>query len=264
MPPICITGCAGFIGSQLSERLLGEGKAVLGVDSFDDYYAPEIKRNNLRDCLATKQFHLAEGDIRDGRFLEAIFRKHRPRIVVHLAARAGVRPSMEKPLLYEQVNVGGTVQILEVYRQTGVEKFIFGSSSSVYGSSPDVPFSEERTRPEPISPYGATKLAGEAMCDTYHRLYGLSVTNLRFFTVYGPRQRPEMAIHKFARLLTEGKAVPRFGDGTTARDYTFIDDIVDGIVASLALPAGCETFNLGNSQPISLTGLINLVAVQLG
>ncbi len=264
MPPICITGCAGFIGSQLSERLLGEGKAVLGVDSFDDYYAPEIKRNNLRDCLAAKQFHLAEGDIRDGRFLEAIFRKHRPRIVVHLAARAGVRPSMEKPLLYEQVNVGGTVQILEVSRQTGVEKFIFGSSSSVYGSSPDVPFSEERTRPEPISPYGATKLAGEAMCDTYHRLYGLSVTNLRFFTVYGPRQRPEMAIHKFARLLTEGKAIPRFGDGTTARDYTFIDDIVDGIVASLALPAGCETFNLGNSQPISLTGLIDLVGVQLG
>lgn len=261
---VCVTGCAGFIGSHLCERLLALGATVVGIDSFDDFYDPAIKRRNLNDCLGKENFHLVEGDIRELDFLEKTFRHHRPKCVIHLAARAGVRPSIENPLLYEDVNIRGTLSLLEAARRQGVVRFLFGSSSSVYGSSETIPFSEAGSSPEPISPYGATKLAGEALCGTYHRLYGIDMVCLRFFTVYGPRQRPEMAIHKFTRLLWEGKPIPRFGDGSTSRDYTYVGDIIDGLVAGLKRPAGFQIINLGNSRPISLAALIDLIGKSLG
>ena len=220
-----ITGAAGFIGSHLSERLLADGWAVVGVDNFDDFYDPQIKHRNISDCLKNKNFQLIEADIRDGEAMEKAAGED-VRIIVHLAALAGVRPSIAQPLRYADVNVNGTMVLLELAKKHGIDKFIFSSSSSVYGNNKKVPFSEDDNVDFPISPYAATKKAGELICHTYHHLFGISITCLRFFTVYGPRQRPDLAIHKFARLIEQNKPIPVYGDGSMMRDFTYIDDIV--------------------------------------
>lgn len=259
-----LTGGAGFIGSHLSERLLAQGQTVVNVDNFNDYYDPEIKRRNVAPLLRQSNYTLFEGDILDRASLEKLFRDHKFEAVVHLAARAGVRPSIAQPLLYEKVNMEGTLNLLELARQTGVSKFIFGSSSSVYGENPKVPFSESDPVDHPISPYAATKKAGEQMCYTYHHLYGLRVSCLRFFTVYGPRQRPDMAIHKFTRMIANGEKVPMYGDGSSKRDYTFVADIIDGIEAAIAHCNSYHIYNLGESRTIDLKSLINLIQEYLG
>ena len=227
-----ITGAAGFIGSHLCERLLGDGWRVVGIDNFDDFYDPQIKRHNIAGCLQNKNFQLIEADIRDRDAMDQAT-SDGVEIIVHLAARAGVRPSIEQPLLYADVNVNGTTVLLEAAKTHNVTKFVFGSSSSVYGNNEKVPFSEDDNVDFPISPYAATKKAGELICHTYHHLYGINVTCLRYFTVYGPRQRPDLAIHKFAKLIERGKPIPVYGDGTMMRDFTYIDDIIDGTVAAM-------------------------------
>ncbi len=264
MKPILVTGGAGFIGSHLCERLVREGHQVVALDNFNDYYDPAIKRNNLAWLSEQANFALIEGDILDLETLRGLFEKNRFETVVHLAARAGVRPSIQQPLLYEKVNVEGTMNLLELAREFGTARFVFGSSSSVYGKNERVPFSESDPVDHPISPYAATKKAGEIICYTYHHLYGLPVTCLRFFTVYGPRQRPDMAIHKFTRLLAQGRPVPMFGDGRSRRDYTYIADIVDGIVKAMDRCRGYHIYNLGESQTIALKDLIALIAQTLG
>ena len=250
-----ITGAAGFIGSHLSERLLADGWAVVGVDNFDDFYDPQIKRRNISDCLKNKNFQLIEADIRDGEAMEKVAGED-VQIIVHLAAMAGVRPSIAQPLLYADVNINGTMLLLELAKKHGIDKFIFGSSSSVYGNNKKVPFSEDDSVDFPISPYAATKKAGELLCHTYHHLCGTSITCLRFFTVYGPRQRPDLAIHKFAKLIEQGKPIPVYGDGSMMRDFTYIDDIVNGIVAAMGRCDGFNIYNLGESQPITVNDLI--------
>jgi UDP-glucuronate 4-epimerase len=227
-----VTGAAGFIGSHLCERVLGDGWEVVGVDNFDDFYDPQIKRQNITGCLKNKNFYLIEADIRDGNAMDKAV-GNGVEIIIHLAARAGVRPSIAQPLLYADVNVNGTMVLLEAAKKHKVGKFVFGSSSSVYGNNKKVPFSEDDNVDFPISPYAATKKAGELICHTYHHLYGLCVTCLRFFTVYGPRQRPDLAIHKFAKLIEQDKLVPVYGDGSMMRDFTYIDDIIDGVVAAI-------------------------------
>ncbi|HET6372874.1 MAG TPA: NAD-dependent epimerase/dehydratase family protein [Candidatus Polarisedimenticolia bacterium] len=267
MGTILVTGGAGFIGSHLVERLLARGDHVVALDNFDPYYDPAIKRRNLEQALASRgggECRFVEADIRDAKAMQLVFEAETPAAVVHLAARAGVRPSIEDPLLYEEVNVRGTAVLLEACRRHGVNRFLFGSSSSVYGDSTEVPFSEDARVDRPVSPYAATKVAGELLCSTYHHLFGLNVFALRFFTVYGPRQRPEMAIHKFARLILEGKPLPRFGDGRTERDYTYIDDILDGVVKALDKVSGYGVYNLGESRRVSLTALIGLLEKALG
>lgn len=259
METALITGGAGFIGSQLSERLLSEGWRVVCLDNFDTFYDPQIKRNNISSALKEKYFTLIEGDIRDKRLLDNIFNREKIDVVIHIAARAGVRPSIKDPALYYDVNVGGTLNLLEAVRGRNVKKFIFASSSSVYGENTKVPFSEEDNVDYPISPYAATKKAGELLCYTYYHLYRIPITCLRFFTVYGPRQRPEMAIHKFTRLIYEGKPVPVFGDGSSKRDYTFIEDIIEGVVKSIHSGSLYEIINLGESNTISLSDLIVLI-----
>jgi UDP-glucuronate 4-epimerase len=229
---VLVTGAAGFIGSHLCERLAGDGWTVVGVDNFDDFYAPQIKRSNIAGCLKNKNFQLVEADIRNRAAMDEMAGKDID-IIVHLAARAGVRPSIAQPLLYADVNINGTAVLLEAAKEQRISKFIFASSSSVYGNNKKVPFSEEDNVDFPISPYAATKKAGELICHTYHHLYGISLTCLRFFTVYGPRQRPDLAIHKFARLIEQGKAIPVYGDGTMSRDFTYIDDIIDGTAAAM-------------------------------
>src|SRR5512146_2096469 len=236
---ILVTGGAGFIGSHLSERLLGAGHDVIIIDNFNEFYDPRLKRRNFAAvaaaaCTGQGEVTLCEGDIRDGEFVAAIFAQEAPEAVVHLAAAAGVRPSIQNPLFYEEVNVRGTMHLLETARKCGVRPFVFASSSSVYGDNPKVPFSEQDPVDNPISPYAATKKAGERICPTYHPLYRPSIPRLRFFTVYGPRQRPDLAIRKFTRLIDEGKTIPVYGDGTTSRDYTFVDDIIDGVERALA------------------------------
>ena len=227
-----VTGAAGFIGSHLCERLLGDGWSVAGVDNFDDFYDPQIKRRNISECLTDKNFHFIEADIRDGAAVdEAVV--DNVQVIVHLAAKAGVRPSIAGPLLYADVNVNGTMVLLEAAKKYKVDKFIFASSSSVYGNNEKVPFSEDDNVDFPISPYAATKKAGELICHTYHHLHEMSITCLRFFTVYGPRQRPDLAIHKFARLIERGRPIPVYGDGSMMRDFTYIDDIIDGTVAAI-------------------------------
>lgn len=264
--PILVTGAAGFIGSHLVERLLERGREVVGLDNFDDFYDPAVKRRNLGAALESPRFRLLEGDIRE----EASLRELPDGIgcVVHLAARAGVRPSIERPLLYQDVNVRGTHELLEWARAAGVRRFLFGSSSSVYGNAERVPFSEEDRVDRPISPYAATKVAGEALCHTYHHLFGIGVLALRFFTVYGPRQRPDLAIHKFTRLMSEGRPIPRFGDGSTRRDYTHIADILQGVEGAIAFleehPDAFEIVNLGESETVELSRLIRLIADALG
>jgi UDP-glucuronate 4-epimerase len=254
---ILVTGGAGFIGSHLVDKLLDRGEEVICVDDLNDFYDPAIKRANIQGHLDFGSYTLVESDIRDTDRLTELFARYDIRKIVHLAARAGVRPSLEQPFLYEDVNIKGTMNLLELARSAKVEQFVFASSSSVYGANEKVPFSEEDRIDRTVSPYAATKYAGELMCHTYHHLYGIPTTCLRFFTVYGPRQRPEMAIHKFTRLLYEGNAIPMYGDGSTARDYTYIDDIIAGVLASLDRPFPFEIFNLGESVTVSLRSLID-------
>ncbi|MFQ5690469.1 MAG: GDP-mannose 4,6-dehydratase [Gemmatimonadota bacterium] len=261
-----VTGAAGFIGSHLVERLLARGDEVVGLDNFDEFYDPAVKRSNLARALSHRAFHLVEGDIRDGACLRAL--PDGIDLIVHLAARAGVRPSIEQPLLYADVNIKGTQELLEYARDAGIRRFVFGSSSSVYGNNEKVPFAEDDPVDHPISPYAATKRAGELICHTYHHLFGLGIVSLRFFTVYGPRQRPDLAIHKFTRLLSQGLPIPQFGDGTTRRDYTYIDDILAGIEGAIAYleahPDAYEIVNLGESDTVELSRLIDLIARELG
>ncbi|MDZ7314991.1 MAG: GDP-mannose 4,6-dehydratase [candidate division KSB1 bacterium] len=261
---ILVTGGAGFIGSHLCEKLLSDGHTVYCWDNFNDYYDPALKRKNLYDALNNPRFFLFENDILDFPKLQKFFETNCPEIVVHLAARAGVRPSIQQPLLYEQVNVQGTIHLLELSRSFGVGKFIFASSSSVYGANTKVPFSESDNVDFPISPYAATKKAGELICYTYYKLYGLPITCLRFFTVYGPRQRPDMAIHKFARLMWEGKKIPVYGDGGSRRDYTYYTDILQGILASIERCRDYQIYNLGESNTVELLYLIRLLEEALG
>ncbi len=266
MKSILITGGAGFIGSHLVEHLLAEGEwRVAVVDDFNDFYDPAIKRENVRLQLENPNYRLFRIDIRDKPALGQVFAEVDFQTIVHLAARAGVRPSLQQPLLYAETNVNGTMNLLESAREHDIKQFVFGSSSSVYGINAKVPFSEDDPIRQPISPYAATKAAGELLCHTYSHLYGLRCVCLRFFTVYGPRQRPDLAIHKFARLMTEGKAIPVFGDGTTRRDYTYVDDIIAGVRAALDYEASdYEVINLGESRTIELRELISLLEKELG
>lgn len=264
MGAVLVTGGAGFIGSHVVERLLAAGRRVVAVDSFDDFYAPAVKRRNVRLALAHPAYTLVEADIRDEARMHDVAARHDVDTIVHLAARAGVRPSIEQPLLYQSVNGTGTTVMLEVARRRRVKNFLFGSSSSVYGESGEVPFREDMRVDRPVSPYAATKKANEEIAFTYHHLYGLPVTCLRFFTVYGPRQRPEMAIHAFARAIGEGRPLTLYGDGSSSRDYTYVDDIVDGVVAALDRPQAYEVVNLGGSRTTSLVDLVALLEARLG
>ncbi len=262
-PHILVTGGAGFIGSHLVRRLLARGDRVTVLDDFNDFYDPARKRANVAPLLGRADYHLVEGDIRDEAKVEALFAAGGFDGVVHLAARAGVRPSLREPILYEDVNCIGTLRLLEAARKHGPKIFIFGSSSSVYGINEKVPFAEDDAVNQPISPYATTKRTGELLCFNYHHLYGFQTACLRFFTVYGPAQRPEMAIAKFTDLLARGATIPLYGDGSTRRDYTYIDDIVDGIVASLDLAPGFEIFNLGGAETTSLADLVRMLAGEL-
>jgi len=253
---VLLTGGAGFIGSQLLERLLARGDDVAVIDDFNDYYDPALKRSNLPKA----GFRLHERDIRDAAELVG---REKPDAVVHLAARAGVRPSLADPLLYESVNVGGTLRLLEACRQAGVGRFVFASSSSVYGNG-KAPASEDDEPLSPISPYGISKLMGEHYVRIYSHLHGLKATCLRFFTVYGPRQRPDMAIHAFARAIAEGREIPMFGDGSTERDYTHITDILQGVLAALDKPEPFAVYNLGESRTVPLRRLIELLEGYVG
>jgi UDP-glucuronate 4-epimerase len=260
MARILITGGAGFIGSHLVDRVLATGDAVTVVDNFNDFYDAAIKRANVSAHLDRSEFELVEADISDAQAIDELFAGSKFDAIVHLAARAGVRPSLERPLDYEQTNVRGTYVLLEAAKGYDVGRFIFGSSSSVYGVNSSVPFSENDTIAQPISPYAATKIAGEAACHVYSHLFGIRVVCLRFFTVYGARQRPDLAIHKFARLITEGRPIPVFGDGSTRRDYTYIDDIISGVVAALNYDQSqFEIINLGESETTELGRLIELL-----
>lgn len=260
-----VTGGAGFIGSHVSERLLRAGHAVTVLDDLNPFYDPAIKRRSLADLRALGgRFDFVEADLTDAPTIINLFTRTRFDQVIHLAARAGVRPSLAEPALYQRVNVEGTVNILEAARQNGVRKLVLASSSSVYGVNAKVPFSEADPVFQAISPYAASKLACEALGHTYHHVYGLEIVMLRFFTVYGPRQRPDLAIHKFAQLITAGRPIPVFGDGSTARDYTYVDDIVDGVLAASERTLGYEVFNLGESQTVTLARLIELLEVALG
>ena len=259
-----VTGGAGFIGSHLSQALLARDCQVVVLDNFDDFYDPAIKHSNLRHCLDHTGFTLIRGDIRDSSVLESLFADSPVDVIVHLAAKAGVRPSIADPIGYYDVNVTGTAHLLEAARKFEVTKFIFGSSSSVYGNNRKIPFAESDNVDFPISPYAASKKAGELLCHTYHHLFGIDITCLRFFTVYGPRQRPDLAIHKFIKLIDTGQPIPVFGDGSMSRDFTYIDDIIDGILAAVDRCAGFNTYNLGESQPIGLNTLIAAIEQALG
>lgn len=263
---VLVTGGAGFIGSHLVGDLLAEGGwHITIVDDLNDFYSPETKRANLALFADSPDVEFIEADIRDFAALEPIFAKQNFDTIVHLAARAGVRRSLLEPQLYIETNINGTTNLLELARKHGVKQFVFGSSSSVYGENEKVPFAEEDPIFNPISPYAATKAAGELICHTYSHLFGIRTVCLRFFTVYGARQRPDLAIHKFARLIDEGKPIPVFGDGTTRRDYTYIDDIIQGVRAAMAFDASMhEVFNLGESETTELSRLIELLEAGLG
>jgi UDP-glucuronate 4-epimerase len=256
MPTVLVTGNAGFIGSHLVERLLDQGHEVVGFDNFDPFYDPAVKRRNLATALAHPRFTCVEGDLRRRDQVEALFAGRRINRIFHGAARAGVRPSLKDPLLYEEVNVRGTLHLLDAAVRHGVTNFVFASSSSVYGEQKKVPFAETDPVDNPISPYAATKKAGELMCYTYHHLYGLPMTCLRFFTVYGPRQRPEMAIHAFTRAIVRGEPLSLYGDGSARRDFTYIDDIIAGVLAALDRPHPYEIINLGESETIEVREVI--------
>ena len=260
MKTILITGGAGFIGSTLTKRLLDEGYQVVCIDNFNDYYDPKLKENNVRAFLKKPNYSLYRVDIRNFQDVSKVFDENSIDVVVHLAAMAGVRPSIENPILYQEVNGLGTQNILEVAKNHGVSSLVLASSSSVYGNCKEVPFREDMIVDYAISPYAATKKANEVMAHVYHELYHMNIMMLRFFTVYGPKQRPDLAINKFTRLMLEDKEIPMFGDGTTSRDYTYVDDIVDGIVKSCHyVDRGenvYEIVNLGSHNPISLKEMI--------
>ncbi len=270
---VLVTGAAGFIGSHLSERLLERGEEVVGLDLFDDFYDPRVKERNVRRLRERDGFTLVRGDIRDGDRLREL--PAGVEAVVHLAARAGVRPSIEQPVLYSDVNIRGTSALLDLARERGIGTFLFGSSSSVYGNNEKVPFSEEDPVEHPISPYAATKRSGELLCHTTAHLDGITCVCLRFFTVFGPRQRPDLAIHKFARLLARGEEIPMFGDGSTERDYTFIDDILQGVEGALEFARNGKAtqvasgppfhiVNLGESRTIALSEMIRVLGDEMG
>jgi UDP-glucuronate 4-epimerase len=260
-----VTGGAGFIGSHVCERLLRDGHRVWAFDDLNDFYDPQIKRQNLREIQSlAKLFEFIHGDITDAAALAELFSSVKFDQIIHLAARAGVRPSLEKPALYQRVNVEGTVNLLEAARKNGVKKITLASSSSVYGVNAKVPFSESDPIFSAISPYAASKLACEALGHVYHHIYKMDVAALRFFTVYGSRQRPDLAIHKFTKLIDAGRPIPVFGDGRTARDHTHISDIVEGVVACTRQKFGFEIFNLGESETVELSRLIGLIEAALG
>jgi len=261
---ILVTGAAGFIGSQLSERLVERGDRVVGLDNLDPFYDPAIKRRNVADLQAGGSFELVEGDIRDRDLVRRVLGSAKPDSIVHLAALAGVRPSLKDPVRYHDVNCTGTAVLLEEARAAGISRFVFGSSSSVYGGNEKVPFHEDDDVGRPVSPYAATKRGNELTCHTFHHLYGMDIAALRFFTVYGPRQRPEMAIHKFVRCVEQGEPLPLFGDGSSERDYTYIDDILDGVIKAHDRHKGFRIYNLGESATISLKDLVAAIGRAMG
>jgi len=263
---ILVTGGAGFIGSHLVDQLLAEGGSkVTVIDDFNDFYSPQIKRSAVKPHLENPNYKLVEADIRDTDAIAKVFADGSFDCVVHLAARAGVRPSLKEPTLYTETNINGTQNLLELAKTHGVPQFVFGSSSSVYGINSKIPFSEEDRIFQPISPYAATKAAGELLCHTYSHLYNLRTVCLRFFTVYGARQRPDLAIHKFTKLITDGKPIQMFGDGSTRRDYTYIEDIIEGVRAAMDFTESIhEVFNLGESETTQLRRLIELIEQALG
>lgn len=254
---ILVTGAAGFIGSHLCEALLNDGHQVVGLDNFDPFYDPAVKWDNLKWARNKSNFKLVEGDIRDRQLLRQIFTQQPVDTVIHLAAKAGVRPSILEPAEYIDVNVNGTLQVLESMAEARTKRILFASSSSVYGNQAKTPFSESDDVSHPISPYAASKRSGELLAHTYHHLYGLDVACLRLFTVYGPRQRPDLAIHKFAQLALDHRPIPLYGDGRTRRDYSYVGDIVQGMRQLLALPSwGYEIFNMGGGKPVTLLDLV--------
>jgi UDP-glucuronate 4-epimerase len=253
---ILVTGAAGFIGSHTAERLLTEGHQVTGLDNFDPYYDPAVKRRNIAAAQANEHYRFVEGDFTSAELLDRLLPEGGFDAVVHLAAQAGVRPSLVDPIKYARVNVSGVITLLEALRRHGPRQLVAASSSSVYGNTTPVPFCEDAPCVQPESPYGASKRAGEVYCGMYAQLYGLKIIVVRPFTVYGPRQRPDMAIAAFARNLLLDEPITLFGDGSSARDYTFVDDIVSGLVGALACPAGFGIYNLGGEHPISLSGLV--------
>ena len=260
---ILVTGGAGFIGSHLVEKLLAVGHEVVILDDFNDFYDPRIKHANIAGFA--KDVSVCQADLRKSDSVRAVFHREKVDAIAHLAARAGVRPSIQQPRLYYDTNVVGTLHLLEAARVTGVQRFIFASSSSVYGASKAVPFSEDQHLIQTLSPYGATKVAGEFLCSTYSHLYQMRVVALRYFTVYGPRQRPDLAIHQFSRRIYEGQPIDQFGDGSTRRDYTYIDDIIQGTMAAFNYSGPLyDVFNLGESQTIKLKGLISAIEHALG
>ena len=263
MKTYLITGGAGFIGSTLADKLLEKGFKVIVIDNFNDFYNPQIKENNVKSNLNNPSYKLERVDIRDEKALEKVFDENKIDGIFHLAAMAGVRPSIENPILYQQVNGIGTQVILEQAKKHNIKNLVMASSSSVYGNCKEVPFKEDFIVDFAISPYAATKKSNEVMAHVYHKLFDMNIIMLRFFTVFGPRQRPDLAINKFTRLMLEGKEIPMFGDGTTSRDYTFVDDIVDGIIKSMEYEENnknvYEILNLGNSSPITLKGMIEII-----
>lgn len=266
---VLVTGAAGFIGSHVCEALLARGARVIALDCFDDFYPRAQKERNLREVEAggaAPMLSVVEADLCDERAMAALFEERRPTGVVHLAARAGVRPSIERPALYAHVNVFGTSVLLEAARRSGCDRFVMASSSSVYGNNEKVPFAETDDVNQPISPYAATKRSCELIAHTFHHLYAMPVACLRFFTVFGPRQRPDLAISKFMRLIDSGEEIPMFGDGSTSRDYTFIDDIVLGVLASYEQIGrhGFRIWNLGGSHPVALSEMIEAIASVVG
>ena len=259
---ILVTGGAGFIGSHVCEHLLNRGDEVISLDNLDDYYDPTIKKRHLDLLSKHSGFTSVIGDIRDGEFLQQLAEKFRIDGIIHLAARAGVRPSIQQPRLYVDVNLNVTTQLLELARNHSIDHFVFASSSSVYGDRNEVPFHEEDPVDKPVSPYAATKKAGEVICHAFHHLYNMYISCLRYFTVYGPRQRPEMAIHKFTKLIIEDQEIPVFGDGSMERDYTYVDDIVSGTISALDNNKGYNIFNIGNRSSIRLLSLVELIALK--
>ncbi|MFH2027618.1 MAG: GDP-mannose 4,6-dehydratase [Nanoarchaeota archaeon] len=260
---ILVTGCGGFVGSYVSEALLKRGDVVIGIDNINEYYDQTIKEKNILTLKKFNNFKFYKSDITNFQEIKKVFLENKIEKIVHLAARAGVRPSIENPELYFNVNVNGTENLLKLAVGSKVKNFIFGSSSSVYGTNKKAPFSEEDPIDNIISPYAQTKREGERLCKKYHEEVGINITCLRFFTVYGPRGRPDMAIYKFTKLITEGKEIPMYGDGNSKRDYTYITDIVFGIISALDKNLKFEIVNLGNSSPISLSGMIRLIEKKL-